>query len=140
MNVQVVLLILFLLMVMQVLGTSLQVKEYRKTVHKLHELGILGIGSFRRRFGPGNIVIIACDSEGMITGGRIMQGMTIFTRFRDLEGIVGKSIYQLKSEYLILQQKNKNYYKGHLQALEALEKRLGATAEKKGAEEGLAAV
>lgn len=140
MDMKILLLILFFLMVMQVIGTHLQVKEYRRTVHKLHELGNLGIGSFRRRFGSGNIVIIACNSKGKITGGRIMQGMTIFTRFRELEGIVGKSIYQLKSEYLILQQKNKNYYKAHLQALEALEKRLGATAEKKGAEKGLVAV
>ena len=140
MDTKILLLILFLLMVMQVVGTHLQVKEYRKTVHKLHELGNLGIGSFRRRFGPGNIVIIACDSKGMITGGRIMQGMTIFSHFRELEGIVGKSVYQLKSEYLILQQRNKNYYKGHLQALEALEKRLGAKIEKKGAEKSIAAV
>ena len=73
---------LFLLFVVQVIGTHLQVKEYRRAVKELHRLGNVGIGSRRRRLGPSNIVIIACDSiytQSMrrcrIRGARITKGI-----------------------------------------------------------------
>ncbi len=115
---------LFFLMVLQVIGTHLQVREYRKAVHRLHAQGNIGIGSKRRRFGPGNIVIIACRSDGAITGAEIMEGISIFCRFKPVQGVVGKSIYELKAEYLSLSKKRQKYYRGHLQALDALELRL----------------
>ncbi|SFT50202.1 Glucitol operon activator protein (GutM) [Selenomonas sp. GACV-9] len=83
--------ILFALMVMQVIGTHWQVREYRRAVRRLHKLGNLGIGSRRRRLGPGNVVIIACDNEGRITGGEMMQGMTIFAHFHALKDVAGNA-------------------------------------------------
>ena len=55
-----------------------------------------------------------------------MRGMTIFSGFSPLEGIIGRSIYELKDEYTALPDKLKKLYKGHVQALEALEQRLAA--------------
>lgn len=129
-------LILFALMVMQVVGTHWQVREYRRAVRRLHKLGNLGIGSRRRRLGPGNVVIIACDKEGRITGGEMMQGMTIFAHFHALEDIAGKTIHSLKAEYLDMPPKRRSYYQGHIQALDALEARLVRAAEEVGAEAG----
>ena len=122
-------LVLFGLMVMQVIGTHWQVREYRRAVRRLHKLGNLGIGSRRRRLGPGNVVIIACDNEGRITGGEMMQGMTIFAHVHILKDVAGKTIYSLKAEYLDMPQKRRNHYKGHIQALDALEARLVRAAE-----------
>ncbi len=73
---------LFLLFVIQVVGTHLQVKEYKRAVREMHKLGNVGIGARRRKLGPSNIVVIACNSTGVILDGRIMQGMTILSRFR----------------------------------------------------------
>lgn len=115
--------VLFALMIVQVIGTHLQVKAYRNAIHRLHARGNLGIGSCRRLLGPGSIVIIACDRNGMITGGEILQGMTVFSKFRVMQGIEGKHIHALKESYSHLPKKRRSYYKGHLQALEALELR-----------------
>jgi len=40
---------LFLLFVIQVAGTHLQVREYKRAVREMHKLGNVGIGSRRRR-------------------------------------------------------------------------------------------
>jgi len=130
------LLIFFALMVMQVIGTHWQVREYRRAVRRLHKLGNLGIGSRRRRLGPGNVVIIACDKEGRITGGEMMQGLTIFAHFHVIKDIAGKTIYSLKAEYLEMPEKRRNYYRGHIQALDALEARLVRATEEVEAEAG----
>jgi hypothetical protein len=116
---------LFLLFVVQVIGTHLQVKEYKRAVRELHKRGNVGIGSRRRKLGPSNIVVIACNSSGEILEGRIMQGMTILSRFRPIEGIAGRTIYDLHAEYASLPEKRRVHYKGHLQALDALITRLG---------------
>lgn len=115
---------LFLLFVIQVVGTHLQVKEYKRAVREMHRLGNVGIGSRRRRLGPSNIVIIACGSDGEIVDGRMMQGMTIFSRFRPMEGIAGRTIYELHAAYTALPEKRRAHYKGHIQALDALIARL----------------
>ena len=112
--------VLVILMIMQVIGTHLQVKKYRKAVSKLHKLGNLGVGAKRGKLGGGNIVIISCKGDGTITGGEEMKGMTIFAGFKEIPGIVGKNIYGLKTEY----QMDEKKYKAHLQAIEALEARL----------------
>lgn len=124
MQTEVLLGVLFVLFVGQVLGTHLQVKAYRHAVRQMHRLGNVGIGSRRRRFGPSNIVIIACNSDGRILDGRMMQGMTILSRFRPMEDIVGRTIYELHETYTALPEKRRVYYKGHIQAIEALITRL----------------
>lgn len=118
--------ILFVLMVMQVVGTHLQVKQYRRAVSRLHKLGNLGIGSNKRKLGAGSVVIIACKSDGTITGGEEMTGLTIFNGFKEIGGIVGRNISDLKAEY---QKLNAKLYKGHIQAIEALEERLNSKSE-----------
>ena len=122
--------ILFLLMIVQIIGTHLQVRQYRKSVRKLHKLGNLGVGSNRRRLGGGSVVIIACKSDGTITGGEEMKGFTIFSGFKEIPNIVGKNIYDLKAQYSALPEKEQRNFKAYLQALEALEIRLNSEAEK----------
>ncbi len=112
--------IFFLLMVIQAIGTHLQVRKYRKSVSRLHKLGNIGVGAKRGKLGGGNIVIISCKGDGTITGAEEMKGMTIFAGFKEIPNIVGKNIYDLKSEYQSDEKKNKAY----LQAIEALENRL----------------
>ena len=127
--------ILFALMIMQLVGTHFQIKKYRKTVSKLHKLGNIGVGGKRGRFGPGSIVVIACKNDGTITGGEIMRGITIFSGFSEIEGIVGKTIYELKEEYMQLPEKQRKFYHGHIQALEVLEHRLSGKIEEEAIEE-----
>ena len=112
--------IFFVLMVIQAIGTHLQVRKYRKSVSRLHKLGNIGVGAKRGKLGGGNIVIISCKGDGKITGAEEMKGMTIFAGFKEIPDIIGKNIYDLKGEYQSDEKKNKAY----LQAIEALENRL----------------
>lgn len=121
-------LFLFVLMTVQAIGTYVQVKVYRKAVRRLHRRGNVGIGSRRGRLRPGCIVIIACDQDGNILAGEILKGFTIFNGFRTIDGIVGKTIYDLSDEYKALPYKEQKHYTAHLQALDALHLRLAPAA------------
>ncbi len=115
---------LIILMVVQAIGTYIQVQQYKKAVRRLHKMGNVGIGSKKGRLRPGNIVVIACNSEGIITAGEIMEGYTVFNGFKEVSGIIGKSIYQQRAEYEELPKKKQKAYKAHIQALDALNSRL----------------
>ena len=106
-------------MVIQALGTYVQVQQYKKAVRRLHKKGNIGIGSKRSRI-RNNIVIIACDNQGKIVDGELMEGLTVFTKFKQIPDIIGKDIFLLKEEYESLSKKEKKQFKGHLQAVEAL--------------------
>jgi DNA-binding transcriptional regulator of glucitol operon len=115
---------LILLMVVQAIGTYIQVQQYKKAVRRLHKMGNVGIGSKKGKLRPGNIVVIACNREGIITAGEIMEGYTVFNGFKEVSGIIGKSIYELRTEYGELPEKKRKVYKAHMQALDALNFRL----------------
>ena len=106
-------------MVIQALGTYVQVQQYKKAVRRLHKKGNIGIGSKRSRI-RNNIVIIACDNQGKIVDGELMEGLTVFTKFKQIPDIIGKDIFLLKEEYEALSKKEKKQFKGQLQAVEAL--------------------
>ena len=112
-------------MVIQALGTYVQVQQYKKAVRRLHKKGNIGIGSKRSRI-RNNIVIIACDNQGKIVDGELMEGLTVFTKFKQIPDIIGKDIFLLKEEYEALSKKEKKLFKGHLQAVEALCNRLSS--------------
>ena len=72
--------------------------------------GNIGIGSKRSRI-RNNIVIIACDNQGKIVDGELMEGLTVFTKFKQIPDIIGKDIFLLKEEYEALSKKEKNNLK-----------------------------
>ena len=112
-------------MVIQALGTYVQVQQYKKAVRRPHKKGNIGIGSKRSRI-RNNIVIIACDNQGKIVDGELMEGLTVFTKFKQIPDIIGKDIFLLKEEYEALSRGEKKQFKGHLQAVEALCNRLSS--------------
>ena len=109
-------------MVIQALGTYVQVQQYKKVVRRLHKKGNIGIGSKRSRIRNN----IACDNQGKIVDGELMEGLTVFTKFKQIPDIIGKDIFLLKEEYEALSKKEKKQFKGHLQAVEALCNRLSS--------------
>ena len=121
--------ILFALMVPQILGARLQVRQYQAAVRRLRQRGNVGIGGRKGRFGPGCIVLLACSGDGTIVGAEVMQGMTIFSRFRPVPDLYGQSVYNLKEEYESLPDKRRRHYKGYEQAVDALIHRLSDSDE-----------
>lgn len=121
--------ILFALMVLQILGARLQVRQYQAAVRRLRQRGNVGIGGRKGHFGPGCIVLLACSGDGTIVGAEVMQGMTIFSRFRPVPDLYGQSVYNLKEEYESLPDKRRRHYKGYEQAVDALIHRLSDSDE-----------
>lgn len=115
-GISVFLLVIFVLFVVQAVGGYFQVKDYRRAVRRVHQLGNVGIGQKKGRFLSGNIVMIACDSSGIITGGEIMEGLSFLTKFKPITKIldkemVGTSIYEHLDVFRGMDKKKENITK-----------------------------
>ena len=128
-GISVALLIVFVLIALQSLGGFLQIQDYRKAVRRMHQLGNVGMGQKRGKFLDGHLAIIACDSEGIITGCEVMDGIGVLSRFHKKETLmdvplVGTSIYTFLDMAAALDKKEWKRLQGYFRALEALEVRL----------------
>ena len=93
-------------------------------MRRLHKKGNVGIGSRRSRL-KNNIVIIACNSEGLILDAELMEGLTVFTKFKKMPEVIGRNIFELRDEYAkISSKKEKKRFRGHMEAVRALCNRL----------------
>ena len=121
--------IAFALFLMQSIGGYFQIKDYRKAVSRVHKKGNVGIGQKKGRFFSGHIAIIACNKDGQITGGEVLDGMTFLSKFNPIPSLLGKeyigsSIYDCLNAYHSLEKKHQKKHLGYIRALEALELRL----------------
>ena len=133
-GISVALLILLLLLIMQSIGGYLQIQDYRKAVRRMHQLGNIGMGQRRGKFLNGHVAIIACDSEGIITGCEVLDGIGVLSRFHKKETLmevplVGTSIYTFLDLAAGLDKKQWKKRQGYFRALEALEVRLDENKE-----------
>lgn len=122
-------LIAFALFVMQSIGGYLQIKDYRKTIKIMHKKGNVGLGQKKGKLFSGHIAMIACDNNGNITDGMVLDGMTFISKFHPIEKICDKkithcTIYDLLKDFREMDKKRQKYYLGYIRALEALELRL----------------
>lgn len=123
-----ILFVLFLVFLMQALGGYYQIKDYRKTVRRMHKLGNVGIGQKRGKFFNGNIVMVASDSEGIIQGAEILDGVSFLAKFHPVEEFLGKklvgsSIYSFLEITDEFDKKTRKKYLGWVRALEAIRAR-----------------
>ncbi len=121
--------VLFVLFLLQSLGTVYQVKQYRQAVRRVHQLGNVGIGQKKGGFSFGHLVLIVCDGEGKIRCTEVMEGATILAHFKSKEELLGKTISgrhirEFWNDFAAMEPKQRKRYKGYIQALEALELRL----------------
>lgn len=133
-GISVMLLIIFALFVLQAIGGIFQILNYKKAIRRVHKFGNVGFGQKRGGLSAGYIIMIACNHEGMITGGEIMKGFSFLARFRPREkflgrDVIGESIYSYLKELNQMDKRKKKKYKGYINALEALENRLNCGEE-----------
>ncbi len=127
------------LMVMQMVGGFLQIKRYQKAVRRVHQLGNVGIGQKRGYFFNSYVAIIACDSNRIITGGEAMTGSTIFAKFHPIKKLLDKEMVGVSiDEYLMafreMDTRKQKFYRGYINALEALEMRFDRNEEEESSE------
>ena len=89
--------IAFVLISLQGLGTYFQMKSYTQALNELRRHGNVAVGLKRSYFKQGKIFILACDDQGVITGAKEMRGITVFERFHEVTDFNGKTIWEFES-------------------------------------------
>lgn len=123
-----ILFVVFIVFLMQALGGYYQIKDYRKAVRRMHKLGNVGIGQKRGKFFNGNIVMIASDNEGIITGAEILDGISFLAKFHPVnefmeKELMGNSIYSFLEITDEFDKKQRKKYQGWIRAFEAIRSR-----------------
>ena len=129
MEIEKMILIVFGLIFVQGLFTFVQIKSYNKKVRELKTYGLVGIGLKKGRITPGNIILLAVNKEGTVVRFEKMNGISVFARFKEVKGMTGLQLAELKE----MAKKNLMYNKRGiakpdplLQAIEGLESRLAS--------------
>ena len=83
----------------QVIGTALQMRHYRAVLASVTTRwsdGFVGTGAARARFGRGVIAILVADRDLTVREAFVMQGRTVFAKFRRLPDLVGHSVAEVR--------------------------------------------
>ncbi len=110
----------FTFYVLQMILTYFQLKNFQQNIAELKKIGIIGIGSKKRKLSAGTITILVSNEFGEIIEGRIMQGFSILARFRKLNEVDGLTVTNLKEK--VLRENSKNT--AMLDALQQIENQL----------------
>ncbi|WP_209479966.1 transcriptional regulator GutM [Virgibacillus litoralis] len=83
---------------LQFLMTHFQVKHYKSEIKKLsrRDSGYLGTGYYKKRLGNGAIIVLVCDEKSHIIDAKVMKGITVFARFKDIKQLVGMKLEETK--------------------------------------------
>lgn len=129
MEMEKLVLIVFGMIFIQGLFAFVQIKNYNKKIHEMKQYGMVGIGMKKGRITPGRIVLLAVDKKGRIVRCERMKGFSVFARFREVDGLTGVELSDLKEKV----RKNLKYNKNGvakpdplLQAIEGLEARIAS--------------
>ena len=114
---------------LQAVGAYYQMRQYKRAVHRLHQLGNVGIGQKRGGFSFGYLVLVVCDNDGIIQTVERMRGITCFAAFRPLTQLNGRTlagshIEEWQAAFRSMDKKQRRKHKGYIQAMEALDMRL----------------
>lgn len=83
----------------QSLGVWKQMQHYQKTFADLRAQwsdGLMGAGAAPGRLGKGVIVLMVVNPEGIVRKTCMMQGRSVFTKFKDRSEFDGLSIAEVK--------------------------------------------
>lgn len=115
--------IAFFLLIVQGMFAYRQIKNYQSRAAYLSRKGVIGIGKEKGTLKAGNLTILVSDDDGKIITGEKMEGITVFSRFKEIQNIGGITLKELKEEYAA---KGKNIVgkKAMMEAIEELEAKL----------------
>lgn len=121
--------VVFALFTVQAIGGYFQIKDLQKALKRMHGKGNIGAGQKRGRFFNGNLVIIACDNDGIINAAEAMDGSTLIARFHPVTEVwgipfVGTHLSTFMEVIKGFSKKERKKFRGYVNAIEALDMRL----------------
>lgn len=85
----------------------LQIKHFNEVYRELRQKGKVAIGRKNGRIRAGTLVLFAIKDDGEIIDARLMQGVTIFSKFRRLDQYIGQDIHYLDNYNPLVREENK---------------------------------
>jgi glucitol operon activator protein len=85
---------------LQIAGTALQMRHYRKVLGGLTTRwgdGFIGSGSARARFGRGALTILVVAPSGIVREALVMQGRTVWAKFKPMPALAGIDIEAVRN-------------------------------------------
>lgn len=93
--------------IVQLLFGLFQVKHFNKVYRELREQGKVAIGRKAGRIKAGTIVMFAIEDEGKILDARLMQGVTVLSKFRRKDEYIGHDLHFIDHYHPLVQKENK---------------------------------
>lgn len=95
---EVLFLVVFALMAIQIVLSLLQVKRYQKELNQQRGTGTVGIGHTKGGLKAGQILIVSYSkAHDQVVACRQMKGLTIFAGFKTRQTMVGKSLSEIRT-------------------------------------------
>ncbi|KLI75645.1 MULTISPECIES: transcriptional regulator GutM [Lacticaseibacillus] len=88
---------------LQALMGYFQIRNFAHNYHEVRQGGRVLIGKNPRRFRQGSLMLIGLDPDDRIQEIRIMKGLTVFSRFREVDRFDGESVAEVGADYAALQ-------------------------------------
>lgn len=101
MSVTTLIAIFAILWVLQIAGTAWQMRHYRRVLGEIAARwrdGAIGVGNAKARLGKGMILILVVGPDDRLRAAMMMQGRSIFAKFRPLPALAGKPLDELRDE------------------------------------------
>ena len=84
-----------------------QIKHFNTVYQELRSKGKVAIGRRPGKIRSGTIVMFAIKDEGEIIDARLMQGVTVASKFKKLENYEGHDIHYIDKYHPLVQKENK---------------------------------
>lgn len=81
--------------ILQGVLTYFQIKNYKERMSTLGSIGYLGVGRIKKKIGRGRILLLVSDETGKVIEAEEMKGISVFTRFKKKEELIGYKIDEL---------------------------------------------
>lgn len=88
---------------LQALMGYFQIRNFAHNYHEVRQDGRVLIGKNPRRFRQGSLMLIGLDHDDRIQEIRVMKGLTVFSRFRDVNQFGGELVAEVGADYTALQ-------------------------------------
>ncbi len=84
-----------------------QIKHFNQVYQELRRKGKVAIGRRSGKFRAGTIVFFAVNDEAKIIDARLMQGVTVLSKFRVKEQFIGQDIHFIDHYHPLVRKENK---------------------------------
>jgi len=92
-NIIPIMIVVFGLWILQGFFSFFQMRNYQSALARLKKEGRLLIARQKGKLREGIIMIMAIDKKGIIVAAEQMRGITVFSKFKPLDSVIGQSIY-----------------------------------------------